>query len=180
MKNKICLFVPVLALFACILPYQVRAVGVGVNPLSVQISTGSSGQGSALLSLTNPSNEPGIFTVSPDQLVSWFTITPAEVRLEAGETKSVEITVHATKPGQYALQLSAVGYPLDRRAFAAASGLKVPLYLTVAPLKQTSWGWRIIGVGISAAFLGGSLFWYFYYWRRRSFWQRLKHRVNFW
>lgn len=160
-------------------PFAARAVGVGVNPAALDITVGSLGQGSATLTITNPSTEPGLFVISPDEQAQWFTVAPSEVRLEAGESRVVQITAHPDQSGQFALQLSVLGYPLDTRAFKAASGLKVPVHLTVAAIHQTSWQ-RSLGIGLLVVAVIGAVLWYWRWYRRRSWWQRLKSRVHFW
>ena len=161
-------------------PLPVAAVGVGVNPASLEVDTGTSGQATATLNITNPSNEPGLFAISADDQAAWFTFSPAEVRLEAGETRAVEVQVHPSQTGRFVLQLSVLGYPLDTRAFKAASGLKVPNYISTTVVNQSNQTWRIIGIGLLVVAVLGAATAYVYYWRRRTWWQRLKNKVHFW
>lgn len=155
------------------------AVGVGVNPSVLDFKIESAGSARNQLIVTNPSQEPGLFIISPDDLASWFTINPAELRLEAGESQQVDITVKPKQVGSFATSLSVIGYPLDTRAFKAGSGLKVPLRFTATNINNNSLlgyvGWALILLSL----LGALGFWQYY--RRRHSWRwRLRRLVHFW
>jgi hypothetical protein len=157
----------------------VLAVGVGVNPSSLDFKIESAGGAHNQLTVTNPSQEPGLFIISLDDLANWFTISPAELRLEAGESQQVEITVKPEKVGSFATSLSVIGYPLDTREFKAGSGLKVPLRFTAANINHSYFlgyvGWALIIL----ALIGALGFWHYY--RRRHSWRwRLRRLVHFW
>lgn len=161
------------------LAHPALAVGVGVNPSALDFKIESAGGAHGQLVVTNPSQEPGLFIISPDDFANWFIISPTELRLEAGESQQVEITVKPKKVGSFATSLSVIGYPLDTREFKAGSGLKVPLRFTASGLNNNSWLGYIGWVLIILALLGTLGFWYYY--RRRHNWRwRLRRLVHFW
>jgi hypothetical protein len=168
-----------LAIIGLVFALPVFAVGVGVNPSSLDFKIESAGGARNQLMVTNPSNEPGLFVVSSDDLADWFTISPAELRLEAGESQQVEITIKPKKIGSFVTSLSVIGYPLDTREFKAGSGLKVPLRFTAANINHNYFlgyvGWALIILSL----IGMLGFWYYY--RRRHSWRwRLRRLVHFW
>ncbi|MBI5466029.1 MAG: hypothetical protein HY974_01920 [Candidatus Kerfeldbacteria bacterium] len=154
-------------------PSAVAAVGVGVKPLSLEIAAGLGQEVVQEIQITNPSLEPGLFAVSADDLSDWFEFEPAEVRLEAHESKIVKVRLKPQGSGRLATSLSVVGYPLDTRSFKAGSGLKVPVSLVVTGSAATPW-WRYLGWGLLLLTVSGSAILGFRQWRHRSLWQRLR------
>ncbi len=147
-------------------PSLVVALGVEANPAHLKLVTNSQGRVETVLTIANPSTEPGLFALSIDDHQSWFKIEPAELRLEAGERRAVKISIKADKSGQYSTWLSVVGYPLDTRAFKAGSGVKIPLNLSVSEIK-TYWPAYIIG-GVALSLILAGLYLAFYSYNRRE------------
>jgi len=162
----------VLLVVSLLIPQLVLAVGIGVQPTSLNLSANAQGEASGKITISNPSAEPGLFTVSADDLASQFSFNPTEVRLEAQESKVINVIFHSKQAGRWATNLSVVGYPLDTRSFNAGSGLKVPINLTVEKVSGSVLLIYII-IGASLVLLIGFLI--FKYWRRRSLWYRLSH-----
>jgi len=167
--NRLGVIVALLLFPFFVLP--VKAVGVGVEPVSLEIKVGATGTPRTTLKITNPSVEPGIFIVSADDLAPWFTFEPKEARLEAGEARVVTVIVHPRRSGRFATNLSVVGYPLDTRSFNAGSGLKVPVQLVVTGVSPWPW-WRYVGLGLLMVAVGGGLALGYWQFRQRSLWQR--------
>ena len=162
----------VLLIVSLLAPQLVLAVGIGVQPTSLNLSANAQGEASGKITISNPSAEPGLFTVSADDLSSQFSINPTEVRLEAQESRVINIIFYSKQAGRWATNLSVVGYPLDTRSFNAGSGLKVPINLTVDQVSGSVW-WIYIIIGAGLVLLIS--FFAFKHWRKRSVWYRLSH-----
>lgn len=147
-------------LLIIIWPQSVAALGVEINPSSLKLETNNKGEAQAVLTIANPSAEPGIFALSVDEQSNWFKIQPAELRLEAGERRNVKIDIKADRIGRYTTWLAVAGYPLDTRAFKAGSGVKVPVSLIVNEIKSYTFAYILSGAGFSLIVLGLFLLYY--------------------
>ena len=140
--------------FLCIsvliqIPISVGAVGVGVEPAGLNFNINSNGQSINTIKLTNPSLEPGLFTIAADDFSDWFTIQPSEIRLEANESRAVKVQVKPNQSGRFATSLSVVGYPLDTRSFNAGSGLKLPVII-ISTVPAVALRWFYVGLVMMA------------------------------
>lgn len=146
----------ILVIFAIVLwwPNLALALGIEANPTSLKLITNSKGEAESTVTIANPSTEPGLFALSIDDNKEWYKIEPAEVRLEAGERRTVKINVRADKVGQHSTWLSVVGYPLDTRAFKAGSGVKIPVSLTVNEIKSLTGAYILGGAALVCVVLG--------------------------
>lgn len=108
------------------------AIGVGANASFLNLELKVKQPQSVKISVFNISNEAGIFRVYPDELSDWIKISPNNFRLEAGESREVEISVFAKKMGIRATNISVLSEPLGRQSFSVGSGIKIPLRLNVS------------------------------------------------
>ncbi len=117
--------------FSLCLAEPVLAIGIGAKPsfLNLELKTGELEKTKILV--YNISKEAAIFEVFPDELKEYITIQPDNFRLEAGETKEVEITLSLKEGGRRATDLSVLAKPLDRASFSVSSGIKIPLRLNI-------------------------------------------------
>jgi len=126
-----------LVLFSCFCFDSALAIGIGAKPsfLNLELKTGQSKQTNILV--YNPSQEPGIFQISPDGLNEEIKVEPSNFRLEAGENKKVKITILPKEEGIKAINLSVSANSLDRQSFSVGPGLKIPLRLNIEKGKST-------------------------------------------
>jgi hypothetical protein len=110
-----------------IVPVTAGAVGVAVNPAEVSIRAIVGEKTTARIKVSNPSTDVAVFEVYPDDLTTFIRIIPSSFTLESAAEKYVTIEVSAPQSGQVQTLLSVVARPLSGNAFAAGSGIKVPL-----------------------------------------------------
>jgi len=113
------------------LAMQVQAVGIGVKPSFLELDISKGADQTAKLTVYNVSSEAAWYRVYADELSDWITIEPANFRLEASETKQINVIVQAVEEGRQVTNLSVVASPLDKRVFNADSGVKIPLRLNI-------------------------------------------------
>ena len=133
------------------------AIGVGVKPSVLELEPKIGQFEKTKILVYNISQEAGVFQVFPDELNKWIKIEPNNFRLEAGETKEVNITILAKEDGRKTTNISVLAKPLDRRSFGASSGIKIPLRLNVKEGKSIfsasilgaispNWIWVLVGI----------------------------------
>jgi len=156
---------------------KVSAMGVGLSPTSLDLIVGNDGLARAELTISNPSQEAGLFTVAADDYADWFIFQPSELRLDPQSQQKVKVLVKPNQTGRYASNLSILAYPLDTRSFKAASGVKVPFNLTVQVLPSLVWhyylGWGLL---LLAAIGAGGLI--YYHQSKKSWWQKILEKLR--
>lgn len=155
-----------------------EAVGVGVRPQEIEIKSRVAEKTEARMWVTNTSNTPAIFSVTPDTLADWFKIAPNSFNLAGGAAQEVIITLNPQIDGAFATYLSLVASPITLDDVKAGTGLKVPVQLNILPSEL--WYKRVgtvtlIVVGVllllALAFSSG-----WYYHKRTSGWRGLMRR----
>lgn len=113
-----------------------QAVGVSVKPSELSVKAAVNEEMSVRLRIKNPSNEVALFQVYPEEFDAMITSIPAKMTLQAAEERDVVIRIKSQKEGLFDTKLAVVARPLDDPTFGIASGVKVPLHITVT--KDTS------------------------------------------
>jgi hypothetical protein len=108
------------------------AVGVVVKPSRLEISGRMLSPSAKEILVINNTAEPAIYKVYPDSYRSQISAAPAEFQLAGNESRIVNISAKFNWPGERRLNISVVGRPLGASELAAASGVKIPVTLTVA------------------------------------------------
>ncbi|MFZ5390702.1 MAG: hypothetical protein ACOZAJ_00275 [Patescibacteria group bacterium] len=167
--------------FVCLVLFswspKVLAMGIGVSPTSLTLTTSGDGLAGAELIISNPSGEAGLFTVAADDYADWFVFQPSELRLDPKSQQKVKVLVKPTETGRYVSNLSILAYPLDTRSFKAASGVKVPFSLTVEILPTGNWyyylGWGLLLMAVAGA--GGLIY---YHQSKTAWWQKILKKLR--
>ena len=111
---------------------MIQAAGLGIYPSEFSAKVSVDSKTTFTLEVYNTSAEPGIFRVYADQKEDWFAIEPAEFQLNPDSRQKVKVLIEPKSSGKYIIDLSVVGKSLNKRGFDVASGLKLPVVLTVA------------------------------------------------
>ncbi len=148
------------------------AMGIGVSPTVLNLATDSGGLITTEIIISNPSLEPGLFTVTADDYSDWFVFEPSELRLETKEQQKVKILIKPNKLGRFASNLSILAYPLDTRSFKAASGVKVPFNLAVETLQVAEWYYHL-GWGLLFLAAAGVIGLIYYHQLKTSWWKKV-------
>ena len=111
---------------------SVFAIGIGAKPSSLNLDLEINQPKKAKILIYNVSQEAGIFQVYADELSEWIKVEPNNFRLEARETKEVEIAITAKDGGIKTTNISILATPLNRQSFSALSGIKIPLRLDIS------------------------------------------------
>lgn len=114
---------------------HVQAVGLTLSPAKIEVSYPK--DKSAELVVTNISSEPILVKIFPDHLTKEINISDAEFTLMPEAKTKVEINFNFAphKSQIYQTNLSVVANALSAASFNAASGIKVPISVSVTPPK---------------------------------------------
>ncbi|NUM25734.1 MAG: hypothetical protein HUU49_03905 [Candidatus Buchananbacteria bacterium] len=107
------------------------AVGVAVKPvqLTLQGTTMRAAAGEFLVA--NVDQVPALYQVSADQFGDIISFDSADFQLQPQETRIVKFKAWFVSPGTFQTNISVAAKPLGNSGLAAASGVKVPLTITV-------------------------------------------------
>lgn len=119
-------------LFIFMIVSSAEAVGIGAKPARLDFSGAVDESVKRQLLISNDGSQAALFVLSADDLVAWFVFSPEEFQLWPGETQTVSVKVMPQADGVHATFISALARPLDRQAFKAAAGLKIPVTITAA------------------------------------------------
>ncbi len=143
-------------MLAAVIPASVRAVGLGVTPGRMDFTVRPGGTEVQTLRVINQSNGPSRFEVYVEgQHAEWFTVTPGEFILDAGEIIGVEIAVTppvTVRPQSCELSICVLTLPPDSELRLGA-GVKVPAHVQVAfgtPIMAVQW-WIVSAAIVLAA-----------------------------
>ncbi len=109
-----------------------RAIGLSVTPPELVVGARRGEEIVERIVVSNPSNEVALFEVYPDEFELLVKVMPASFVLESGEEKNVFVRIEPRQAGQFVTAVSIVAYPLSQGNFNAASGVKVPVRITVS------------------------------------------------
>jgi hypothetical protein len=116
-----------------LLASQVKAVGISVEPSSVNLETSRGEDKKISLKVKNPSSEVAIFRISLDEFSKQANISPTSLTLESQEEKEISIVFTPESDGQLLTNISITAQPLSNQTFQAGAGVKIPLSITVKP-----------------------------------------------
>ena len=119
-----------------------HATGLGVKPqkLNLQVKVGE--QTTTKILVMNVTDEPALFQVSPDALGKNIKISPTDFRLSSKGSQLVKLETEFNWPGESASTISVVSRPLKAGGLTTASGIKIPLNVSVHGLPL----WAIISI----------------------------------
>lgn len=163
-------FIFSLIFFFLFLPH-VQAVGLTLAPAKIAVSYPQ--DKSAELVVTNISSEPILVKISPDNWTKEIVITDAEFSLmpEAKTKVKINFNFSPHKSQIYQTNLSVVANALSPSSFNAASGIKVPVSVSIAPTKTR----LVLFIFFSILFICLLVISIFYYYRRKH---SLLHRLH--
>ena len=127
----------ILILGGFFLPLAAAAVGVAVNPARLEVFGRSGQERVETILVSNPARDVAIFEIYPDEFEAMIRIAPASFVLESGDQKKVTIKIAGTAAGRFETLVSVIARPLSESAFNAASGIKIPLSIEVAPTEKS-------------------------------------------
>ncbi|KKP90467.1 MAG: hypothetical protein UR94_C0027G0003 [Parcubacteria group bacterium GW2011_GWA2_36_10] len=127
-------FIFSLIFFFLFIPHA-QAVGLTLSPAKIEVVYPRIK--SAELIITNISSEPILVKISPDNWIKEIIIHDAEFALmpEAKTKVKIDFNFSVHKSQIYQTNLSVVANALSAASFKAASGIKVPLSVSVTPTK---------------------------------------------
>ena len=135
-------------------PFNAQAIGVAVDP--AQLDVFYSGTKKIDLKISNISKEPENISIFPDDLSEYIKVQPKEFILNPEQVTVVKIFLNFTdkKSGVKKTNLSVISKALNKSSFNAASGIKIPLTITISDEKQ-QWnaGSIFIAVFVSLLFI---------------------------
>lgn len=114
-------------------PLSSQAVGLEINPAELNINVPQTAN--SKINIKNISPEAIAIKVSADNFADKIILIPQELTLLPQESAVVEVRVNflPTSKKLLATNISVVGQSLDKKSFNAASGLKIPLAITILP-----------------------------------------------
>ncbi len=112
-------------------PSLALASGIKVSPEKLQFETGGKTQRKEIV-VANPTADVQLFEVYADDFSKAITANPASFTLEAGNRKTVTITVDPSKLGSgiTTTNLSVVGKPLTDSRVQINTGVKIPITIS--------------------------------------------------
>lgn len=119
-------------IFFFLLPVSSRALGVAVNPSSLEMVYPD--KQTTSINIRNISEEPVLIFIQADDFVESLSIRPMELKLLPDEVGQIQLQgdFRGYSVGLQKTNISIISKAIDKRSFNAASGLKIPLtvYLT--------------------------------------------------
>ncbi|MDX9893399.1 MAG: hypothetical protein RB292_03200 [Patescibacteria group bacterium] len=143
---------------------SVQAVGLGVKPKKLEVQARSWQTVQTEFLVMNVSQEPGLYQVYADGLENKINFEPTEFKLEPGSSQVVKLTVKSIAAGIYSTNISVVARPLGSGGLISASGVKLPLVLTITRL---DW-FLVLAFGLVCLLVGYVVLWIL----------RTKRRIN--
>src|SRR6185369_2173579 len=116
---------------------QVSAAGIQVSPAKLDFSVLPGASAAQNLIVVNPTADVQVYSVYSDDFTELFKINPASFTLEAGDKKTVSVSIlPKTNNQNIATNLSVVGKPLAEGKFNVGTGVKIPVTVTFAAAKN--------------------------------------------
>ena len=126
--------------------FGARAAGVSVKPKELNVNAQFGKVVEAAVLITNVGDEPVLYQVYSDLYQKNIVISPTDFQLEAGGSREVAIKTKMWRNGKYDFNLSVVARPLNASGLIAATGVKIPIKLTVS-------GWYFWGLAALMLFV---------------------------
>lgn len=133
MKKNILIFLLVL-----LLPQQLTAAGIFVNPNKLFLKTTAKQQVIKELKVKNISPGPVIYNLYTDELSEMIAINPPFFRLEPNAEQIITLTIVPSVSGVLTTNISIVAQEIDRRKFNADAGVKIPIEIIALPVGTNS------------------------------------------
>ena len=122
-------------------PSIARAVGISVSPPTLELKNAANKKITGTFTVMNPSRESVVYEITNDGLLP-LVITPITFLLEPGKRANIAIEYPPNKltTANYRLttQLSILGRPLTVQPTQAASGIKLPVSISVGQVEGVS------------------------------------------
>jgi len=113
----------------------VRAVGIGIKPKEINLKAVVNKVTETEMLIVNVSAEAAMYKVTADAFEDIIIISPADFQLSPSSSQIIKIMVRPEKRGLFATNISAIARPMGAGGLSAASGVKVPITISVS-------GWR--------------------------------------
>lgn len=165
-------------LICLVWPACSQAVGVSVNPSSLQIISPKFWDNK--LTITNISPEPIMVSILADDFGEYFDIRPSETELLPQEklVVSVDGDFSNFESGIKNTNLSVISRALDKKSFNAASGIKIPVTINIAQ-EYFHWSKEAVFVAVFIGLFVLALIIETIFWILRSRKKKPKGPVNF-
>jgi hypothetical protein len=152
-----------IAIILIFLPLAALASGIEVKPAKLELSAGPGQTATAKITVGNPTADVQIFEVYADDFADSIKLNPQSFTLEAGDSKTVEVSARGAGPGIFKTEISVVGKPLSDARLVAGTGVKIPLTVSTsenpASWPQTTFVWYAAALLLAAGtFLLGRYF----------------------
>ncbi len=118
--------------FALLLfPSIALASGIQASPDKLQFEIQNNAETKNIV-VANPTGDVQTFEIYPDSLEQSISVSPSSFTLEAGNRKTVSVTVQPNKlsSGVFTTTLSVVGKPITTSQVQVNTGLKIPLTIS--------------------------------------------------
>ena len=123
----------ILSAVALVMPVSAFAAGIGIAPEFFDIYLDSPAQNSqVVMGVFNTGENPALYRVFPDDLDQLILVDQEQFRLEAGESREIEIQIKSFPPGKYQTTLSIVGEDINADLSIPKTGVKIPITVSVA------------------------------------------------
>ena len=156
-KIKKIIFANLLICFIILFPLSSQAVGISVNPSSLDILYPSIRE--ERIAVKNISSEPIVVYIYPDDFGDNIKLQPNEFNLMPDQLASIKILTNFDNfsEGTQKTNISVLSKALDKKSFNAISGIKIPISIYIA---HTYFEWSgpavfvlVFGVGLTILLL---------------------------
>lgn len=118
-------------LLLLLIPGMTQAAGIGISPEHISLTTKSDQEHRVHFSIHNTGKNKAFYQVYLDKFSELILLSDSQLALDAGEARSVELTVKSFPPGQYSTDISVVAQDAEAIEGAPKTGLKVPVSIKV-------------------------------------------------
>lgn len=150
-----------------IVPFFASAAGVQISPSRLEFNITGDKPVSKEIAVANPTADVQLYEIYADDFTGSITAFPKSFTLESGGRKTIGITINPAGlksiNGQLlSTNLSIVGKPLADAGISVGTGVKLPLTISMAALKNQNWSVpTAFAAGAVLILLGGGLVYYY-------------------
>lgn len=112
-------------------PLSGYAIGVSVSPPTLSVKTAAGEEGTARFTVSNPSQEVGLFEAYPEEFEDFITLVPSRFVLEAGERREVLARVRRRETGIIRTAIAVEAETLGIPSQGIGGGVRVPFFLEI-------------------------------------------------
>ena len=127
------LLISTLVFVAVVFPGALLAIGVSASPATLSVKTAAGEEGTARFTVSNPSQEVGLFEAYPEEFEDFITLIPSRFVLEAGEKREVLARVRRRETGIIRTAIAVEAETLGIPSQGIGGGVRVPFSLEVSP-----------------------------------------------